>query len=182
MTKMSRSHGFTLIELLIVVAVVALLVGLMVPALASARKSARSAVCLSNTRQIAEGFHLIADSNKGMLPGVDDEATWDVLVQGQLGAADSLFICPADQDALDASADGFPGLSYGWREWFEVEDDSASLSGWVLSSVTQTDLIMVFEDLPGRHLQQRINAATVDGSARSYTVQTYQTNLARAVK
>jgi prepilin-type N-terminal cleavage/methylation domain-containing protein/prepilin-type processing-associated H-X9-DG protein len=52
MLKRSFKSSFTLIELLVVVAIIAVLVALLLPALSQARESARSAVCLSNLRQI----------------------------------------------------------------------------------------------------------------------------------
>jgi len=47
-----RGRGFTLIELLTVIAVIAVLIALLAPALGAARETARSAVCLSNIRQL----------------------------------------------------------------------------------------------------------------------------------
>lgn len=52
--------GFTLIELLVCIAVIALLIGLLVPALAGARESARTAVCMSNQRQLAVAWSMYA--------------------------------------------------------------------------------------------------------------------------
>ncbi len=169
--------GFTLIELLVSIAIIGLLVGLMLPALSRARATAMSALCLSNTRQIAEAFHLLADAHGGRLPGIDDEEAWDVRVQSYMNGEEDVLVCPADEDSVTATADGFPGLSYGWREWFEVEDDAASLSGRLFSEATRTDLILVFEDLAGRHSDNSINAATLDASARSYTLDEFERNI-----
>jgi len=53
-------RGFSLIELLVVVAVVALLMGLLLPSLTRARRLTRTAVCLSNLRQLGHAFHMYA--------------------------------------------------------------------------------------------------------------------------
>jgi len=173
--------GFTLIELLVSIAIIGLLVGLVLPALASARDTARSAVCLSNAGQIADAFHMLADAHHGNLPDIDDEEAWDARVQGYMNGEEDVFVCPADEDSVEATAAGFPGLSYGWREWFEVDIDAASLSGRLISDVTESDLILVFEDMGGRHTPESINAATIDGSARSYAIGEFDMNLQRSI-
>jgi prepilin-type N-terminal cleavage/methylation domain-containing protein/prepilin-type processing-associated H-X9-DG protein len=48
-----RRPAFTLVELLVVLAIISVLIGLTVSALSGARQSARSAMCLSNLRQLA---------------------------------------------------------------------------------------------------------------------------------
>jgi prepilin-type N-terminal cleavage/methylation domain-containing protein len=48
-----QNHGFTLIELLVVVAIISLLMAIMLPALTSVRERSRTAVCLSNLRQLS---------------------------------------------------------------------------------------------------------------------------------
>lgn len=175
-----NAHGFTLIELLMVIAIITLLVGILLPALAQARRTANRTLCLNRARQIAEGLHLLADAHDGELPGIEEDEAWDVLVQAQMDTDETIFVCPSDEDALASSAAGYPGLSYGWREWFEVLDDRASLSGRKLASVGP-DLILLFEDLPGRHIKDELNAVTVDGSARSYTIEDFQANMALPV-
>ncbi len=51
-------RAFTLIELLVVIAIIAVLIAILLPALAKARDAARSAVCLSNLRQINSAWQL----------------------------------------------------------------------------------------------------------------------------
>jgi prepilin-type processing-associated H-X9-DG protein len=48
-----RRSAFSLIELLVVLATIALLLSLMLPSLAGVRRSGRTAVCISNLRQMA---------------------------------------------------------------------------------------------------------------------------------
>jgi prepilin-type N-terminal cleavage/methylation domain-containing protein len=65
---MNRRHAFTLIELLVVISIIALLISILLPALTSARDTARSALCLSNMRQLGIAFNNYATDLDGWLP------------------------------------------------------------------------------------------------------------------
>ena len=95
-----------------------------------------------------------------------------------LGESAGVFVCP--EDAGDFA--GAVGLRYAWREWFEVDTDSASLSGSQLASVQASDLVLAFDDLPNRHARGGLNAAALDTSSRFYPLNEFEMNLARAVR
>ena len=72
-------HGFTLIELLVVVAIIALLISILLPSLNRARDQARTAVCLSNLKQLGLAFALYAEDHRGRLSAMyTDNSFWDV--------------------------------------------------------------------------------------------------------
>jgi prepilin-type N-terminal cleavage/methylation domain-containing protein/prepilin-type processing-associated H-X9-DG protein len=62
-----RQKGFTLVELLVVIGIIAVLIGILLPALSRARESANRTACMSNMRQIATGWLMYAQENRGAL-------------------------------------------------------------------------------------------------------------------
>ena len=62
--------AFSTVELLVVVAVAALLVSILLPALASVRSSGRSALCISNLRQMSIAAQRYALEYQYFPPGI----------------------------------------------------------------------------------------------------------------
>ena len=132
MFRLSR-RGFTLVELLVVIGIIAVLIAILLPTLARARDQAKSAQCLSNLRQIGQGFLFYANDNKGVLvpgwiantqsngPGLENYAT--ILVglkylpapkqfdfQAVESQGDSIFRCPDGVDIKHEVGSGAEGL------------------------------------------------------------------------
>jgi prepilin-type N-terminal cleavage/methylation domain-containing protein len=61
-------RGFTLIELLVVIGIIALLTGILLPTLSRARAAANRAACLSNVKQLYNGFLMYCNENHGWFP------------------------------------------------------------------------------------------------------------------
>lgn len=62
------SQGFTLVELLVVIGIIALLIAILLPVLGKARAAANRVACLSNIKQLYNGFLMYCNDNKGWFP------------------------------------------------------------------------------------------------------------------
>jgi prepilin-type N-terminal cleavage/methylation domain-containing protein/prepilin-type processing-associated H-X9-DG protein len=114
------SAGFTLIELLVVVAIIAVLIAILLPALKGARDQARSAVCLSNEKQIGTAMmYYMSDWNEVIAATLQGNGPITPRIYGhylmpyipgiKIGdpnpATVSIFMCPGNPDY--ASCQGF---------------------------------------------------------------------------
>lgn len=77
-------RAFTLIELLVVIAVIAILIGILLPALGKARDAGRSAVCLSNLRQMGVAATAYANDHGERLWPRDSLRLMDLTTNSEL--------------------------------------------------------------------------------------------------
>jgi prepilin-type N-terminal cleavage/methylation domain-containing protein/prepilin-type processing-associated H-X9-DG protein len=114
-----KSQAFTLIELLVVIAIIGILAAMLLPALNRAREKGRSAVCVSNLRQITVAIRLYADDHAEQMPPASygsGAQNWPKILGSyvpqkgtpsatgpNLAAANPVFVCPS------ANSVGYPG-------------------------------------------------------------------------
>jgi prepilin-type N-terminal cleavage/methylation domain-containing protein/prepilin-type processing-associated H-X9-DG protein len=91
--------AFTLIELLVVIAIIALLAAMLLPALSRAKQAAQKAQCISNLRQLGQGFNLFTGDNKETYPpgGFQNQEfgsiqiPWDSYINHYIGGQNSVY-------------------------------------------------------------------------------------------
>src|SRR5436190_1315592 len=123
--------AFTLVELLVVIGIIALLIAVLMPALNKARQQSRTVACLSNLRQMGQGWNIYLSENKGRLPyyiwsksqapawvtGADlNEFLWHGYWFGILGdrrVNTSSLLCPEANEAVPFNTKGGGNGGFG---------------------------------------------------------------------
>lgn len=108
-----RAAAFTLIEVLVVIAIIGVLMSILLPTLAAARRNARTAVCLSQSRQIVTAMAAFAADHRGQLPenrplvAEGQHITWrQLFVRDGLVPKDTIWTCPLHPGGAPAGENG----------------------------------------------------------------------------
>lgn len=88
-----KSKRFTIIELLVVIAIIGILTTMLLPSLQKAREASKSALCLSNQRQICIAIISYDGEGEGYLPQIDKLDRF-LIGRGDNGDLNSAWLCP----------------------------------------------------------------------------------------
>ena len=166
--------GFTLIELLVVVTIVAVIGAIVVAAVGKGRNASQNIACLSNLHSIGLGLTSWAGDHSGQFPDpVALNQSWEQCLNTYV-ASNQVFACPADSEIYPAV-----GSSYDWRD---TGDPSTTLAGRSMVSVNRSNVVLAFESLPGWHMNGKMNAFCLDGSAHTLDQQRCLTDLQTPIR
>lgn len=161
-----RSVGFTLIELLVVISIIALLIALLLPALAKAKEAARSALCISNQKQIALGTFVYAQEYHGHAPpGWQPSGPNSYRTDGQVWTESlipytnttELYHCPIE--VFPDNGGTYHANGYWWIYWASWRSDTGPTD---LGSVFEpSKLVLVHESTEDFEIFNRGDTAKV---------------------
>ena len=147
--RLAPAAAFTLIELLVVIAIIGILAAMLLPVLAKAKDRTKTAVCSSNLRQIALGYHMYMLDNNYHLPTSDmlgksgyrmvtDPMSMPYFLKDYC-TLNHVWLCPAGRGILATN-----GVNYVWSLALNV----VSTGGANAAFNTMTTTFVAYDNYP----------------------------------
>lgn len=100
---MKKRIKFTLIELLVVIAIIGILASLLLPSLGAAREKTKTAVCLSQLKQLGTSYIMYTDTNNGMfMPRIFAENQFWMGLLYPLHESEEIIQCPSAEHPVQS--------------------------------------------------------------------------------
>jgi prepilin-type processing-associated H-X9-DG protein len=133
-----RGGGFTLAEVLVVCGMIAMLSSLLLPVVGKARSAANATRCLSNLREMGNGWAMYTATNRGHLMGYTwkvptaPDLAWHAYWPGQLetfGVHGESLVCPSASEPIPTSASkGYGTAIYSWSGKYAANGTAIKLN------------------------------------------------------
>lgn len=151
---MNKVRKFTLIELLVVVAIIGILASLLMPSLGAAREKTKTAVCLSQQKQLGTAYIMYTDSNNGMfLPRIFEENQFWMGLLYPLHESEELIQCPSVEHPEKSGSywgdkDNPWGGDGGWLKYYGINSrGSYGLNGFLYNDFSGAAYYNGFADV-----------------------------------
>ena len=171
---MQRSAGLTMVEIVVIAVAVIAVIVILLPIWGSSSERRADSLCKANLTQLAFGFNSYANDYGGYAPHREIESSWDTLIWPYL-TDETVYECPKDQWGYYLEHDS----SYKWRSTAVVDPEhpERAMTGRNLIEARPRILLLVFDASHSWHEAGYINAATLDGDAKSVELEEYEQDL-----
>jgi prepilin-type N-terminal cleavage/methylation domain-containing protein len=154
MNKVRKFRKFTLIELLVVIAIIGILTSMLLPSLSAAKEKTKTAVCLSQQKQLGTAYIMYTDSNNGtFLPRVFSENKFWMGLLYPFHESDKVIQCPSVSHPIKSGwywgdkVNSWGGDG-GWMKYYGINArGSYGLNGFLYSDFSGSQYYKGFYDI-----------------------------------
>ena len=117
-----NGRGFSLVEILVVIGIIAVLLAILLPVIGRSRRAAVTTACLSNTRELLNGYTIYLADKKHRNPNyvfTAGQTHWFVEFRATMSLVDRAYTCPA---VGNATAVDYGGATQAWTMSLHNDD------------------------------------------------------------